>query len=77
MDSPAAATRNTLTWPWLLNPQTDQIEVLNRIGQRILLIDNEIQEQTSIDASSWSSGIYIVRVITNQGDVICKKLIKE
>lgn len=53
------------------------IEVYNSLGMRILLKEADIKQQNLIDASGWSYGVYFVRLVTTNGEIITKKLIKE
>ena len=48
------------------------VEVYNSLGQKV--ITTEGSEHTSIDVASFENSVYVVRVITNNGDVTTKKV---
>lgn len=55
--------------------QTGKIEIMD-INGKVLKNDNIFDTKTSINISKLSSGVYSIRIITNNG-IIIKKLVKE
>lgn len=47
-------------------------EVYNSLGQKVVTVEGS--DNTSIDVTSLENGVYVVRVITNNGDVTTKKV---
>ena len=50
----------------------DFVEVYNSLGQKVASVDGT--ENTSVDVTSFESGVYVVRVVTNDGDVTTQKV---
>ena len=48
------------------------VEVYNSLGQKVLAVEGS--ENTSVNVASFENGVYMVRVITNDGDVTTKKV---
>lgn len=48
------------------------VEVYNSLGQKVASVEGS--ENTSVNASSFDNGVYVVRVITNDGMVSTKKV---
>ena len=48
------------------------VEVYNSLGQRVATVEGT--EKTSVDVASFENGVYVVRVITNEGAVSTKKV---
>lgn len=48
------------------------VEVYNSLGQRVTTVEGT--ENTTIDVASFENGVYVVRVITNDGAVSTKKV---
>lgn len=48
------------------------VEVYNSLGQNVLAVEGS--ENTSVNVASFENGVYMVRVITNDGDVTTKKV---
>ena len=48
------------------------IEIYNSLGQKVSTIDGS--ENQSVSVASFENGVYMVRVITNNGDVTTKKV---
>ena len=48
------------------------VEVYNSLGQKVLTVEGS--ENTSVNVASFENGVYMVRVITNDGDVTTKKV---
>lgn len=56
----------------------DQIRVTDVLGKTISTIDTTATANSvTIDVSNWSKGIYFVEIITQNGNKLTKKLIKE
>ena len=53
--------------------QVNEVSIWNVTGQRLLTSKNT----DVIDVSSFSSGVYILKITTNNGTVITKKVIKK
>ena len=53
------------------------IEIHNQVGQLVYSLEYNIQRLNFIDAGDWPYGIYFIRVINKNGQVLTKKLIKE
>ena len=52
------------------------VEIFNMVGQSIGMI--EVNSDTvSIDASAWTSGIYSVRITTENSGIIVKQIVKQ
>ncbi|MBR3947240.1 MAG: choice-of-anchor J domain-containing protein [Bacteroidales bacterium] len=52
------------------------IEVFDMVGQLVEKIDVNANS-TSIDASSWTNGVYTIRIATSDANIIVKQLIKQ
>lgn len=48
------------------------VEVYNSLGQKVITVEGK--ENTVVDVTSFENGIYVVRVITNEGAVSTKKV---
>ena len=48
------------------------VEIYNSLGQKVLTVEGS--ENTSVNVSSFEKGVYVVRVITNDGNVVTKKV---
>ena len=48
------------------------VEVYNSLGQRVVTVEGSAN--TSVDVTSFENGVYVVRVITNEGNVTTKKV---
>ena len=48
------------------------VEVYNSLGQRVATVEGS--ENTAIDVAAFDNGIYVVRVLTNEGAVTTKKV---
>ena len=48
------------------------VEVYNSLGQKVATVEGS--ENTSVDVASFENGMYIVRVLTNEGAVTTKKV---
>lgn len=48
------------------------VEVYNSLGQKVATVEGS--ENTAIDVTSFDNGVYVVRVITNEGGVTTKKV---
>ena len=48
------------------------VEVYNSLGQRVATVEGS--ENTAVDVTSFENGVYMVRVITNEGAVSTKKV---
>lgn len=48
------------------------VEVYNSLGQKVAAVEGS--EHTSVDVASYENGVYVVRVITNDGNVTTKKV---
>ena len=48
------------------------VEIYNSLGQRVLVVEGS--EKTSVDVAAFGNGVYVVRAITNEGNVVTKKV---
>lgn len=48
------------------------VEVYNSLGQKVITVEGT--ENTVVDVTSFENGVYVVRVITNEGNVSTKKV---
>ena len=48
------------------------VELYNSLGQKVATVEGS--EYTSIDVTSFDNGVYVVRVIDNEGVVTTKKV---
>ena len=48
------------------------VEVYNSLGQKVATVEGS--ERTSVDVTSFENGVYVVRVITNEGAVTTQKV---
>ncbi|MBR6438771.1 MAG: Omp28-related outer membrane protein [Bacteroidales bacterium] len=48
------------------------VELYNSLGQKVLTVEGS--DNTSVDVASFKNGVYVVRVITNDGSVTTKKV---
>ena len=48
------------------------VEVYNSLGQKVITVEGT--ENTAVDVTSFENGVYVVRVITNEGAVSTKKV---
>ncbi len=48
------------------------VEVYNSLGQKVISVEGS--ENTAVDVASFEDGVYMVRVITNEGNVTTKKV---
>ena len=48
------------------------VEIYNSLGQRVLIVEGS--DKTSVDVAAFGNGVYVVRAITNEGNVTTKKV---
>ena len=48
------------------------VEIYNSLGQRVLMVEGS--DKTSVDVAAFGNGVYVVRAITNEGNVTTKKV---
>lgn len=48
------------------------VEIYNSLGQRVLMVEGS--DKTSVDVVAFGNGVYVVRAITNEGNVTTKKV---
>ena len=55
---------------------TFNIEVYNQFGARVLAKQN-LNNSTAIDISNQASGVYLIKILSDEGDVMTKKIVKK
>lgn len=59
------------------NPENGSVQVFDVVGRNVYQVDiSNTQSVYTIDTYNWNDGIYVLRFVSNQGQVLTKKFIK-